>query len=78
MVTGVKSLEYSWVGISLDAAIGQLNALGYVRGFTKVTLERPANPHIPDEYVYVFNCPLERTLVALSTQNGALIWTESY
>jgi hypothetical protein len=78
MVTGVKSLEFTWIAISLDTAIAQLNNLGYVRGFSSVALERPANPQFPDEYVYLFKCPWERTLVAISTQTGAFTWSQGY
>ena len=78
MITGVKSLENTWIGVSLGDAIEQLNNLGYVRGFSKVTLARPLNPALPDEYVYVFNCPWERTEVAISTQTGALTWRMTY
>ena len=73
-VTGLKPLEHAWIAISLGDAITQLNGLGYFRGFSKVTLMRPANPDLPDEYVYVFECPWERNQVAISTQTGALSW----
>ena len=73
-----KTLENTWIGIPLEDAINQLKALGYVRGFTKVTLVRPYDKNLPDEYVYIFTCPWERTKVAISTQTGALAWTASY
>ena len=77
-IAGVKSLENTWIGVSLGDAIGQLNAAGYFRGFSKVTLMRPLNPALPDEYVYIFDCPWERTQVAISTQTGALSWRMTY
>jgi len=77
-VSGLKSLEYTWVGVSLDNAILNLNANGYIRGFSSVALIRPDNPHVNDDFVYVFNCPWERRNVAISCQNGALLWTEAY
>ena len=78
LITGVKSLESTWIGISLGDAIAQLNNTGYIRGFSKVTLMRPLNPAVPDEYVYVFDCPWERTQVAISTQTGDLSWRMMY
>jgi len=77
-VAGMKSLEYTWVAVSLDNAILNLNANGYIRGFASVALIRPDNPHVSDDFVYVFNCPWERRNVAISCQNGALLWTEAY
>jgi len=78
LITDVKTLENTWVGISLEDAIDQLKATGYVRGFSRVTLARPVNPAVPDEMVYVFDCPWERTQVAISTQTGELTWRASY
>lgn len=77
-VLDAKPVEYAWIAISLDDAIRQLNYNGYARGFSTVTLVRPADNKYPDEYVYVFDCPWERTRVALSSQTGALTWTERY
>lgn len=77
-VLGMKSLEYTWVAVSLDNAILNLNANGYIRGFSSVALVRPDSPRVSDEFVYVFNCPWERTNVAISCQTGALTWTEMY
>ena len=77
-VLDFKTLENTWIGVPLEDAIDQLKANGYVRGFSKVTLARPTDRRVPDEYVYVFNCPWERTQVAISTQTGALAWTASY
>lgn len=77
-VLDAKPVEYAWIAISLDDAIRQLNYNGYARGFATVTLVRPADNKYPDEYVYVFDCPWERTRVALSSQTGALTWTEHY
>jgi hypothetical protein len=74
-VKGVKSLEYTWAAVSLDQAIANLNANGYVRGFTNVEVVRPDEPNWPDEFVYVFTCPWERQRVAISCQTGALAWT---
>jgi hypothetical protein len=78
MVKGLTSLEFTWIAVPLDTAIAQLNNLGYIRGFSSVSLERPASPQLPDEYVYIFNCPWERTLVAISTQTGAFTWSQGY
>jgi hypothetical protein len=77
-VTGVKSLEFIWVAQSLDSAIANLNANGYVRGFSKVSIVRPDAANWSDELVYVFNCPFERREVAISAQTGALTWTYNY
>lgn len=74
----LKSLEFTWVAVSLDSAIAQLNNAGYVRGFDSVTLMRPSNLKYPDGYVYLFNCPWERTRVAISTQTGAFTWRQMY
>jgi hypothetical protein len=64
--------------VPLDAAIASLNAYGFVRGFQSVDLVRPSLPDFPDDYVYVFNCPWERRQVAISCQNGSLVWTIGY
>jgi hypothetical protein len=77
-ITGLKSLQYTWVAASLDTAILNLNANGYVRGFSSVALMRPDLPNFPDEFVYVFNCPWERREVAISCQTGALAWTYGF
>jgi hypothetical protein len=78
LITDVKPLENTWIAVSMDDAIAQLNANGYVRGFAGVELMRPSNPNVPDEYVYVFDCPWERTKVAISSQTGALAWSAQY
>jgi hypothetical protein len=77
-VSGVKSLEYTWVAVSLDQAIANLNSNGYVRGFSSVEVKRPDQAGLPQDLVYVFNCPWERQQVAISGQTGALTWTYSY
>jgi hypothetical protein len=77
-VTGTKSLEYTWVAVSLDNAIANLNTNGYVQGFTSVELVRPDLPNWPDDFVYLFNCPLERREVGISCQTGALAWSFAY
>jgi hypothetical protein len=76
MVTDARSLEFTWIAISMDDAIAELKKHGYTHGFRKVTLMRPMNPNIPDEYVYIFECPLDHRNVAVSTQSGELSWTE--
>jgi hypothetical protein len=68
------SLEHAWINVSLENAIRQLTFAGYQRGFSSVTLMRPANPQVPDEFVYIFDCPWERTRVAISCQTGELVW----
>jgi len=73
-----RSLEDLWVAVTLDAAIAQLNGLGYVRGFSEVELRRPDLPGVPAEPVYVFNCPWERTYVAISGNTGAMTWYQVY
>lgn len=77
-VADSKSLEFTWIAVPLGDAIQRLNGLGYVRGFSTVTLMRPADPKLPDEYVYIFDCPWERSRVALSTQSGDLVWLANY
>jgi hypothetical protein len=77
-VKGLKSLEYTWAAVTLDSAIANLNANGYIRGFTSVQLERPDDANVPDAFVYVFDCPLERRRVAISCQTGALAWSYGY
>lgn len=77
-IKGVKSLEFTWAAITLDSAIGTLNANGYVRGFSSVELQRPDLANWPDDYVYVFTCPWERQEVAISCQTGALAWTYAF
>ena len=74
VVNDVQSLENTWIGISLEDAIDALKAAGYNRGFSRVILARPANTAVPDEYVYAFDCPWERTQVGVSTQTGELVW----
>jgi len=77
-ITHVKSLEYTWVAVSLDNAIANLNANGFIRGFSSVGLQRPDLPNWPDEFVYVFTCPWERREVAISCQTGAMVWSAGY
>jgi len=77
-VPNCHSLENTWLAVSLDGAIAQLNALGYVRGFSKVETRRPNNPGWPDELVYIFECPWERTNVAISCNTGAAVWTQMF
>jgi hypothetical protein len=77
-VTGLKSLENTWLAVNLDAAVATLNANGYVRGFTSVSVERPDLANWPDDLVYVFNCPYERRQVGISCQTGALLWTYAF
>ena len=77
-VPDCKSLEDTWVAVTLDSAIAQLNAQGYARGFTGVELRRPDLAGVPDGLVYIFNCPWERTFVAISGNTGALAWTQMY
>ena len=76
LVTDARSLEYTWIAISLDDALAQVKAHGYSGKFNRVTLMRPMNPRIPDEYVYIFECPADNARVAISTQTGDLMWTE--
>ncbi len=73
-----KSLEATWLAVNLDAAIGQLNANGYVRGFSLVAVKRPQVPGISDEPVYVFTCPWERQEVAISAATGAMVWIQQF
>lgn len=73
-----KSMEFTWVAVSLDAAVYNLNLHGYVRGFSQVETKRPEAPGYPDELVYVFTCPWERTKVAISGNTGALAWYQMY
>jgi hypothetical protein len=77
-VKGVKSLEYTWVAVPLDTAILNLNANGYVRGFSSVALMRPDRANWPDDFVYVFTCPWERREVAISCQTGAMVWNYGF
>ena len=78
LVTDAKSLEFAWIAVSLDDAITQLGMHGFTQGFSRVTLMRPMNPRMPDEYVYVFDCPSDKAVVGISTQTGALMWSERY
>jgi hypothetical protein len=73
-----KSLDGTWFAVSLDAAVTQLNALGYVRGFSRVEARRPNRPDTPPDLVYVFTCPWERTNVAISATTGALAWYQTF
>jgi len=73
-----KSLESTWIAATLEQAISALNAQGYVRGFSEVKLMRPDRQGIPDGFVYIFNCPWERTLVAISAASGQASWLEQY
>jgi hypothetical protein len=77
-VSGLKSLDNTWLAVSLDSAVASLNANGYVRGFTTVSIMRPDLPNWPDDLVYVFKCPWERRDVAISCQTGALAWTYGF
>ena len=77
-VPDCQSLEDTWVAVTLDSAIAQLNALGYVRGFAGVELKRPDLPGLPADLVYVFDCPWERTYVAISGNTGAEVWYQVY
>ena len=77
-IKGVKPLDFTWAAVTLDNAIRNLNANGYIRGFSSVELQRPDLPNWPDDYVYVFTCPWERQEVAISCQTGALTWTYAY
>ena len=77
-IPAAKSLEYTWAAVSVGQAIQALNQQGYVRGFSDVKLVRPDAPNTPDGYVYLFNCPWERTLVAVSAASGAVTWLEQY
>jgi len=78
MVTDARPIEHAWIAVSLDEAIAALKKEGYDHGFEKVTLMRPMHPALPDEFVYIFQCPVEKTKVAISTQTGALMWKESW
>jgi hypothetical protein len=64
--------------VTLDTAIANLNANGYVRGFSSVELERPDLANWPDDYVYVFTCPWEQRQFAISCQTGAMVWNYGY
>jgi hypothetical protein len=77
-VKNAKSLEFTWVAVPLDGAIANLNANGYVRGFSSVEMLRPDMANWPDDYVYVFTCPWERREVAISCQTGAMVWNYGY
>ena len=77
-VPDCKSLENTWLAITLDGAIAQLNANGYSRGFSQVETLRPDLAGYPEETVYVFTCPPERTEVAISASTGALTWHRIY
>ncbi len=77
-IPAAKSLEFTWVAVTVDQAIQALNQQGYVRGFSDVKLMRPDAPNIPDGYVYIFNCPWERTLVAVSAASGQVTWWEQF
>jgi hypothetical protein len=77
-IPATKSLQFTWVATTVDQAIQALNQQGYVRGFSEVKLVRPDAPGVPDGYVYIFNCPWERTLVAVSAASGEVTWLEQY
>jgi hypothetical protein len=77
-VRNTKSLEFTWVAVPLDGAIANLNANGYIRGFSSVEMVRPDLANWPDDYVYVFTCPWERREVAISCQTGAMVWNAGY
>ena len=71
-------MEFTWLAVSLDGAIAQLNANGYVRGFSQVEVKKPDLPGIADDPVYVFTCPWERAKVAISANNGAFLWYQMF
>jgi len=73
-----KSMEFTWLAVTLDAAIARLNANGYVRGFSQVEVKKPDVPGLSDESVYIFTCPWERTKVAISANNGAFVWYQMF
>lgn len=73
-----RSLDGTWFAVSLDAAVAQLNALGYVRGFSRVEARRPNRSDTPPDLVYIFTCPWERTNVAISASSGALAWYQTF
>ena len=77
-VANAKTLEFTWVAVPLDTAIQNLNAGGFVRGFSSVEVLRPDLAQWPDDMVYLFNCPWERREVAISTQTGAMLWSYAY
>lgn len=77
-VSGLKSLDNTWVAVPLDAAISSLVAIGYPWGFDRVAIIRPDGGSLSDDMVYVFDCPTVRQEVAVSCQTGALAWTVSY
>jgi hypothetical protein len=77
-VFDAKSLQWAWIAISLDDAIGQLNRLGYTRGFSNLTIMRPLHPRFPDECTFVFKCPLDHAFVGISAQTGKKLWTEPF
>lgn len=77
-VLNVKSLQFTWFAVNLKGAIASLNTYGYARGFQSVTLLRPDHAGLPDDPVYLFDCPWERQMVAISCQSGMLSWTVSY
>jgi|GEM_PF-1151237 len=77
-IPNCKSMESTWMALSLDAAIAHLNTQGYQRGFSKVEVKRPDAPGIPGELVYVFTCPWERANVAISASTGAMVWLQMF
>jgi hypothetical protein len=77
-IPGVKTMESAWLAVSLDGAIAQLNANGYSRGFSEVSVKRIDQPNITDEPAYVFTCPWERTKVAISCTTGNFIWYQMF
>lgn len=77
-VPDCKSMEYAWLAVSLDSAIAQLNAQGYVRGFSQVDVKNPDQAGIPQGLVYIFTCPWERTRAAISATTGQLSWIQMY
>jgi len=78
LVTDARPIEHAWIAVGLDEAIAELKKQGYTHGFERVTLMRPMHPALPNEFVYIFQCPVERTKVAISTQTGAFMWKESW
>jgi len=77
-VMDCKSLEWRWIALSLDQAIGVLNRQGFQGGFSHLTLMRPLYAYHSDEFTYVFNCPLEKTVVGVSAVTGQVLWTDPY
>jgi hypothetical protein len=77
-VMDCKSLEWRWMALSLDQAIGVLNRQGFQSGFSHLTLMRPLYGYHSDEFTYVFNCPQEQAVVGVSAVTGQVLWTDRY